>query len=106
LRLAVTAAIGHRRRRLRRICATTADAVPEVVAGPEVSADEREVARRLLATMAQLPPAQRKPLVLREVYGYEYAEIAALLGRPVGTVQAAVHRGRRALRAALDQQGI
>ena len=33
----------------------------------------------LLAAMAALSAALRAPLVLREVYGYEYAEIAALL---------------------------
>ena len=47
--------------------------------------------------MAALSAALRAPLVLREVYGYEYAEIAALLGKPVGTVKAAVHRGRATL---------
>jgi len=50
-----------------------------------------------LAAMAALSAALRAPLVLREVYGYEYAEIAALLGKPVGTVKAAVHRGRATL---------
>ena len=103
-RLAVSAAVDHRRRRRRRFLAETTDAVPEVLAGPEVPADVREEARRLLEAMAELPPAKRTPLALREVYGYEYGEIAALLGRPLGTVKSAVHRGRQALRESLARR--
>jgi RNA polymerase sigma-70 factor (ECF subfamily) len=103
-RLAVSAAVDHRRRRQRRFSAAATDAMPEVLGRPDVSAGDRERARRLLEAMAELPPAQRAPLALREVYGYEYGEIAALLGRPVGTVKAAVHRGRQALREALERR--
>ena len=48
--------------------------------------------------------SDKYPPVLREVYGYEYAEIAALLGKPVGTVKAAVHRGRAAVLEKLERR--
>lgn len=103
-RLTVSAAVDHRRRALRR--ARAAAAIPDVLATPRATATERERARRMLEALAGLPQAQRVPLALREVYGYEYAEIATLLRRPTGTVKAAVHRGRRVLRRALESSGV
>ena len=95
-RLSLTAALDRRRWLARRRASSAAELPPTTVdAGvpPEVHAE----ARALLKAMARLAPALRAPLVLREVYGYPYAEIAAQLGTPVGTVKAAVHRGRAAL---------
>jgi len=45
-----------------------------------------------------LAPAQRNAVVLRHVVGLPYAEIATVLGRPVGTTKADVHRGLERLR--------
>jgi RNA polymerase sigma-70 factor (ECF subfamily) len=41
-------------------------------------------------------------VVLRHVEGLPYAEVAEVLGRPVGTVKTHVHRGVRQLRATLE----
>ena len=41
------------------------------------------------------------PTVLRDVYGLPYQEIAAVTGRPLGTVKVMVHRGRACLRLRL-----
>jgi RNA polymerase sigma-70 factor (ECF subfamily) len=92
-RLAITAALDRRRWSSRRAAAPL-DPLP---ASPQATPEQRAEAEELLAAMAALSAALRAPLVLREVYGYEYAEIAALLGKPVGTVKAAVHRGRAAV---------
>lgn len=46
-------------------------------------------------------PQLVEPLVLRDVYGLTYAEIAETLGLPVGTVKAQVHHGRRLARPLL-----
>jgi DNA-directed RNA polymerase specialized sigma24 family protein len=73
---------------------------------PAADVDDRRDAGEALTAMAALSPALRMPLALREVYGYEYVEIALLLRRPVGTVKAAVHRGRKALRAELSARGV
>jgi DNA-directed RNA polymerase specialized sigma24 family protein len=41
-------------------------------------------------------------VVLRHVEGLPYAEVAEVLGRPVGTVKTHVHRGVRQLRERLE----
>jgi RNA polymerase sigma-70 factor (ECF subfamily) len=92
-RLAITAALDQRRWSQRRTTVSS-DPLPEA---PQATPEQRAEAHELLTAMAALSPSLRAPLVLREVYGYEYAEIAALLGKPVGTVKAAVHRGRATL---------
>jgi RNA polymerase sigma-70 factor (ECF subfamily) len=48
-----------------------------------------------------LPDAFREAVVLRDVQELSYAEIAAALGVPVGTVMSRIHRGRALLREAL-----
>jgi RNA polymerase sigma factor (sigma-70 family) len=50
--------------------------------------------------LALLPPTQRTAIVLRHVDGLSYADMAAALGRPEGTLKAQVHRGLTALRNA------
>jgi RNA polymerase sigma-70 factor, ECF subfamily len=50
----------------------------------------------------RLPPAQRALLALRHFEGRELAEIAEILGIPIGTVRSRLHHAHRAMRAALD----
>jgi RNA polymerase sigma-70 factor (ECF subfamily) len=62
----------------------------------------RTAGREWLATrLAALPERYRAPVVLRHVDDLSYAEIAAVLGRPEGTLKAQVHRGLALLRAAM-----
>lgn len=51
--------------------------------------------------IAALPPAQRKPLYLQEVWGYNQAEIANQLSIPIGTVASRVARAKAKLQAEL-----
>lgn len=55
----------------------------------------------LKEALATLPPNQRAAIVLQEVGGFSYAEIAERLGLTVGSVQMLVFRARRKLRAEL-----
>jgi RNA polymerase sigma-70 factor (ECF subfamily) len=48
-----------------------------------------------------LPDAFREAVVLRDLQDLSYAEIAAALAIPVGTVMSRIHRGRALLREAL-----
>ena len=59
-----------------------------------------QVDRRLdlLAAIRRLGGDHREVLVLREMQGLSYAEIAATLGIPQGTVESRLHRARRELR--------
>jgi RNA polymerase sigma-70 factor (ECF subfamily) len=55
------------------------------------------------AAVANLPPAHREVIVLREYEGLSYQEIGEILGIPPGTVMSRVGRARERLRAALSQ---
>jgi RNA polymerase sigma-70 factor (ECF subfamily) len=46
-------------------------------------------------------PQMVEPLLLRDVYGMAYDEIAELVGVPVGTIKAQIHHGRRLARPML-----
>ena len=53
------------------------------------------------AALAGLPEDFRVPVVLRDVGDLDYAEIAEVLGVPIGTVKSRIARGRAALADAL-----
>ena len=53
--------------------------------------------------LARLSADQRSVVVLRDVLGFSYEDIARAASMPVGTVKCYVHRGRRRLRAGLDE---
>lgn len=59
---------------------------------------------RLHAAIAQLPFEYREALVLCELVELSYAEAAALLGCPIGTVRSRLHRGRALLATMLDER--
>lgn len=52
--------------------------------------------------MRELPPRFRELLVLRELEGLSYLELAAMLGIPIGSVMSGLSRARRAFRRSLD----
>lgn len=64
-------------------------------------ADAQRVRGRLAAVLARLPRRQRDVLLLHAVAELEYAEIAAALEIPLGSVRSALHRARAKVRAAL-----
>src|SRR5688572_22353893 len=75
--------------------------------GATVGGDERlladQRAERLHAAIARLPVEYREALVLCELQELSYAETAAVLGCPVGTVRSRLHRGRALLVTMLDE---
>jgi RNA polymerase sigma-70 factor, ECF subfamily len=64
---------------------------------------QKELASRLQAALDKLPFDQRTAIVLREIDGLSYDEIAFSLGLAVGTVKSRLTRARRALRLDLDE---
>jgi RNA polymerase sigma-70 factor (ECF subfamily) len=56
---------------------------------------------RLRTALAALPDRQRIAVTLFDSEGWTHAEIAELVGAPVGTVRSEVFHGRRTLREAL-----
>jgi len=101
MRIVANAATDRRRRRqVRR--AEPLD--PGLVGGgprPDADAVRSELAARLRAALAELPPRRRTAVVLFDVEGYSHAEIAGILGIPEGTVRSEVFHARRRLRALL-----
>ena len=68
---------------------------------PETIATTGERQRVLVAAMRAIGADQRTAIVLYDVEGYDYSEIAAMTGVSLGTVKSRIHRGRLALRALL-----
>ena len=54
-----------------------------------------------METIERDHPQYVEPLLLRDVYGMSYDEIAALVGAPLGTVKAQIHHGRKLVRPLL-----
>jgi RNA polymerase sigma-70 factor (ECF subfamily) len=71
--------------------------------GTGSSVQGREQQRRLLAALADLDPEQRAIIVLRDVQGLDYEQIAAALGIAVGTVKSRLFRARLALRQLIEK---
>jgi RNA polymerase sigma-70 factor, ECF subfamily len=71
---------------------------PDRASGPEADVMLRAEMEGLAAKVAALPPRYRDAVVLRHVQELSYAEAAAVLGQPVGTVKSNVHRGLQLLK--------
>jgi RNA polymerase sigma-70 factor (ECF subfamily) len=68
---------------------------------PDAEAHRREISRRVHAAVAQLPAEYRVVVVLRDLQGLAYDEIATILAIPIGTVRSRLSRGRESLRVLL-----
>jgi len=68
---------------------------------PEARFFENVVDERIVAAIDALPDEFRLPLVLSDLQGLKYREIAESLGVPVGTVKSRLFRARRQLQRAL-----
>lgn len=104
-RIAINAAMDAQRLKKRR----PADPYPELdddtwqppapaSDDPVTSSLETERHRVLNAALARITADQRSAIVLFDVEGYDYGEIATMTGVSLGTVKSRIHRGRLALR--------
>jgi RNA polymerase sigma-70 factor (ECF subfamily) len=73
--------------------------------GPEEQAVAADLGRQVARALALLPAPFREAVVLRDLQGLSYQEIAAVLGVRVGTVRSRIARGREQLRNLLDRPG-
>jgi RNA polymerase sigma factor (sigma-70 family) len=71
----------------------------------EQRAERLELARCLRDGLASLPPDQRLAVILRDVQGLAYEEVAQATGASLGTVKSRISRGRAALRDFLLARG-
>lgn len=70
--------------------------------GPEAELLARDDARRVARALRRVKPVFRAAVVLRDLEGLSYEEIAEVLGTRVGTVRSRIARGREQLRLALE----
>jgi len=68
---------------------------------PERQFEHANLAPDIQRALDALPPGYRAAVVLCDIEGYSYAEVAATLGVKLGTVQSRLHRGRALLREQL-----
>ena len=78
-----------------------ADALATRDASPYECAEHAQLGERVVAALRSLPEAFREVVVLREIEGFGYEEIAEMLNVNLGTVKSRLMRGRAALREAL-----
>ncbi|HEY4227411.1 MAG TPA: sigma-70 family RNA polymerase sigma factor [Candidatus Limnocylindrales bacterium] len=110
-RIAINAAMDAQRLKKRR----PADPYPELEddtwqppadasADPVTTSLTAERHHALNGALATITGDQRNAIVLYDVEGYDYAEIAELTNVSVGTVKSRIHRGRLALRELLHDR--
>jgi len=81
------------------------DRVPGAEPSPEQAFSASNFDPDLQDALESLAPEFRAAVVLCDVEGLSYEEIGATLGVKLGTVRSRIHRGRQALRAALESKG-
>lgn len=114
-RIALNEALGRKRRLRPMLALSVLDEQParaEIIpfpsmptqTDPERCIAQREIRRVLERAIDDLPRAFRTVFVLRVIEGMDIEETAGILGIKPETVKTRLHRARRFLRAALDQE--
>ena len=111
LRITANASYDILRRQQRRPTTTLPDPdegaaeLPDLHAvNPVAEATKSELYRHLEVALRLLPADQRTAVVLCDVYGMDYNEVAEMTKSALGTVKSRIHRGRLALRALLEDR--
>ncbi len=79
-----------------------AEEVPATTPTPEALVIAESERQQLMAALAKLPLKYREVIVLREMEGLSYLEIAETTGTAIGTVMSRLSRGRAELRRTLE----
>jgi RNA polymerase sigma-70 factor (ECF subfamily) len=77
------------------------DRVADASPGPDAVLERHELRRVIQRELLQLTEHHRIVIILRDIQGMSYEEIAATLGVELGTVRSRLHRARMELRARL-----
>ena len=103
--IAINTARTHRRTRARRQEEAVGGSIDLDTTAGGGSLEQAVIARdRIHRALETLPADLREAVVLRDVNGLDYREIAAALGVPIGTVESRIFRGRARLRQALTHE--
>ena len=66
---------------------------------PALTLSSKQLAQRLSSALDMLSDDVRQALILREMEGFSYEEIAAIMGCPIGTVRSRIFRAREVVSA-------
>ena len=94
--------IDHLRLRRQDLDEEAIAELPSDLPGPEGHAEQQETVSRVRAAIAALPLGQRQVVTLVDLEEFSYAEVAAILSIPIGTVMSRLCRAREALRGLLE----
>ena len=113
-RIAFNTAISHKRKRKpsrsldgdgsQTISLEPADKSVDVA--PDAAQERREDEQTLMNAVALLSVEHRIILILKDIEGRKYEEIAEIAGIPVGTVRSRLHRARLELRTILNPDSV
>ena len=79
--------------------------VPDTAPVPDEHMERKELEQALQEALSRLPADQRLAIVLADVQGLDYSEIAVAMDCSLGTVKSRISRGRRQLRIILRARG-
>lgn len=79
--------------------------IPDESQRPDTVTEASIADRQIQEAIQSLPASYRKVILLRDVEGMSYQEIAGIVGRPVGTVKSRVNRARLRLQKRLRLEG-
>lgn len=81
--------------------AGTGHDAPDPSPGPRARSEQREREQVITAALQKLPDGERMVIILRDIQGHSYEEIAGMLGCRLGTVKSRLNRARLQLRMIL-----
>ena len=79
--------------------------LPDLRYEPQTAAEKRELTKQVHEGLQKLPPEQKVILVLRDMEGFSYQEIADILKMELGTVKSRIYRARAHLAKLLTETG-
>jgi RNA polymerase sigma-70 factor (ECF subfamily) len=106
-RIAVNVGIDFRRRQKRRSEVVHSDPIeddatdPERTVDPSTEVSRRELGARILRGIDELTPEHKAAIILREIEGLSYEDIARVMQCSKGTVMSRLHYARKKLQAKL-----
>jgi len=111
-RIAVNTAISHKRKQRMvfsihggRNGEALIDPLDESAAArPDHALEKADQERRIQKALNQLSPEHRAVLVLKDMEGQKYEEMAVILQVPIGTIRSRLHRARTEMRELLEHE--
>jgi len=77
--------------------------VPAANPGPESSLLANELATKITDALRKIPEEFRLPIVMVDMGDFSYAEAAAIMSCPVGTIRSRLSRGRKLMQQRLKE---